>query len=123
MHLKTFSRDKWLSSKYFYENLIERIDFSTDEGRTKLEDFQRILAITINEIKADQHIYNEFCIVTSGLGYKIATCDEDYAEGQKFIYKKIKTTLAEIKFIEEMHKKFLKVKPEEKDLFMAEKAI
>ena len=120
MHLLTFSKTQYLSSRYFYENLIERINFSTDEGRAKLEDFQRIFAIKISEIKADQRIYKQFCIVTSSKGYKIAATDEEFESGHEFAYKKIKEQLEDLKFIDEMHKEFLKVKPEEKDLFMAE---
>jgi len=123
MHLKTFGRDKWLSSRYFYENLIEWIDFSTPENKEKLKDFQRILANTIGEIIRDQYIYKEFCIVSSDKGYKIATCDEDFETGETYLYEKIDEPLKRISFIKDMHKKFLKVKPEEHDLFLAEKVV
>jgi hypothetical protein len=121
MHLKTFGKEKWLSSRYFYENLIERIDFSSNEGRKKLEDFQRILANTIGEIIKDQYIYKEFCIVSSEKGYKVATCEEDFETGSTYLFEKIDEPLKRIKFIEGMHKKYLDMKPDEQDLFVVEK--
>jgi hypothetical protein len=123
MHLLTFSKTQYLSSRYFYENLIERINFSTDEGRAKLEDFQRILAIKINEIKVDQRIYEQFCIVTSSKGYKIAATDEEFESGYEYGFKKIKEPIEDLKFIDKMHKKFLKLQPESNDLFLKEPTI
>jgi hypothetical protein len=119
-HLLTFSKNKWLSSRYFFENLIERVDFSSPEGRKRLEHFQRVLASTIAEIMNDQYIYKEFCVVSSDKGYKIATTNEDYEKGITYLFEKIDEPLKRIKFIESMQKKHLKIKPETGDFFIKE---
>lgn len=118
MHLQTFGRNKWLSSRYFYTNLIEDINFSTPEGRKKLEDFQRILATKIGEIIQDQYVYKQYCIVSSDKGYKIATEDDDYETGENYLLSKIADPLKRINFIKDMRKEFLKIQPDSEDLFL-----
>jgi hypothetical protein len=123
VHLQTFSKNKWLSSRYFYEDLIEDIDFSAPEGRKKLEEFQRILAYKIGEIIQDQYTYKQYCVVSSEKGYKIANEDEDYEIGQEYLFKKIDEPLKRINFIKEMRKEFLKIQPDSGDLFLEETVI
>ena|ERR1035437_10105395 len=120
MHLETFGKNTWLSSRYFFEHLIEKMDFSSKEGRERLEDFQRLLAITVNKIIQDQYIYKKYCIVSSNKGYKIANDEDDFEAGEKYLFSKIDPVLDRIRDIREKRKQFLNIKPETQDLFVKE---
>lgn len=101
-HLLNFSKNRWLSSDYFFQNLVAPIDKSSPEGRKELEKAQRELAKVIAELICDLRTLKDTKrIVSSGEGYKIANSPEEVLIGKKYLYSKIDEVLQRIKWLED----------------------
>lgn len=99
-HLLNFSKDKFLNSKYFHDNLIAHIDFTTPQGKEALKDTQRKLAEIINQLISDlQTLKSEDRIISSDAGYKIAATPDECLDGANYLYSKVKDVLVRINWL------------------------
>lgn len=102
IHLISFSKDRFLSSEYFCNALVESIDKDSPDGRKLLEKVQRELAKIINELIADMKTTKDKRrIVSCGDGYKIAVTPEELQIGMKYLYSKIDEPLQRINWLKE----------------------
>lgn len=101
-HLINFSKNKWLSSEYFCNNLVAHVDKNSAEGKKILEKVQRELAKIIGEIINDMRVLGDKRrIVSCGEGYKIATTLDDILIGKNYLFSKIEDVLKRIRWLEE----------------------
>jgi hypothetical protein len=120
-HLINFSKTKWLSSEYFFEQLEEK--FNRDdrelykEQLIRFKHFQRELADAIQSIFIDQMTYKQFLVISSNKGYKIATNEEECLHGKNYLYSKIDEQLQRIKFIDVFRLEKFAGKNKEQDIF------
>lgn len=104
IHLINFSKNKFLSSEYFCNALVESIDKDSPEGRKLLEKVQRDLAKIINELITDMKTTRDKRrIVSCGDGYKIAATPEELQIGMKYLYSKIDEPLQRINWLKEAY--------------------
>lgn len=123
-HLKNFGKTKWLSSEYFFEALEEK--FVPDdkslfaEQRKRFKAFQRELADVVQEIFVDQMNYNQFLVISSNKGYKIALTEDECMIGRNYLKSKVDEVLERIKFIDTYRVGKYGGKDKTKDLFAVE---
>lgn len=94
-----------MNSKYFHENLIAHIDFTTPQGKEALKDTQRKLADIINQLISDlQTFKSEDRIISSDSGYKLATNPDECLAGANYLYSKIDEVIKRINWLKDGYK-------------------
>ena len=120
-HLINYSKKKWLSSEYFFEALVEKLNREDEEvykeQLVRFKSFQRELAESIQLIFIDQMTYKQFLVISSNNGYKIATTEEECFYGRNYLLSKIDEPLQRVKFIDSWRLEKFGGKNKEQDIF------
>jgi hypothetical protein len=130
-NLKNFSNgNKHLDSLFFFERYGDYQKYTAlrengkdlEAGNT-LKTFQRRLNQIVNEIIEEQKIYKEFVILSGDNGYWIPQSEEEYFEGENYLYQKENALRKKRLFIDEIRIKKFSKKAETQDLFTRDHAI